>query len=315
MKKAAIVSLTLLIAIFFAGIVKDRILQSAVTIIATQFTGTSVHIDGFSLGLFSRSVRISGFKVYNPKGFSKTILADLSKINISYDLGALFRKKLHLPRLEIEIKEIGLEKNKKGQLNIDELRIVKEGKNQESGPSGKMPLHIDMLTLSIGRIVLKDYGPRGEPAIKVYDINTRKSYKNIPNAQQLAVLILAEPMKAAGIQGAKIYGVTMLAGVTVLPVAVAMTLIGRDSVQQDFTSSFDNAYKESLRLLEQKGRVTKKDKSQGIISATINSAQITAKIKEIAGGKTRVIVSARKYLFPKLEIAGGILYEIAEKLK
>ena len=315
MKKTIAILAMLFIVVFTGSILKDQIIKSAITVIATQVTGAPVHIDGFSLGVFSQSARISGFKMYNPKGFTPGILVDLSKINIRYDLGALFKKKLHLVGAEIEIREIDLEKNKEGKLNVDQLKVVRQGKVQRGKPAEQMPMQIDMLTLGIGRIVSKDHFPGGEPIVKVYDINIRKSYKNITSAQQLTALILAEPMKAAGIQGANIYGAAMLTGVAVLPVAVAVTLIGRDSVQQDFISTFDNVYAASLEVLKRKGKITREDKLRGVISATINSVQVTVKIKKNAGNNTQVIISARKYLFPKPEIAGCILYGILEKLK
>jgi len=315
MKKIRAILVIFCIAIFSVGIIKDQIIKSVITVIATQVTGSPVHIDGFSLGIFNQSVRISGLRMYNPKGFPKAILVDLPKINVRYDLNALLKKKLHLMSAGIEIREIDLERNKEGKLNVDELKVVKQGKKQGSKPSEQMPMQIDMLTLSIGRIVIKDYSAGGESIVKVYDINIHKSYKNITSAQQLTALILAEPMKAAGIQGAEIYGVTVLTGVAVLPVAVVATLIGRDSVQQDFISTFDNVYEKSLEVLKRKGKIAREDKSRGIISATINSAQITVKIRKKAGNKTQVVISARKYLFPKPEIAGGVLYGISEKLR
>lgn len=315
MKKTRVILVIFCVAIFSAGIIKDQIIKSAITIIATQVTGAPVHIDGFSLGVFNQSVRISGFKMYNPKGFPRAILADLPKVNVKYDLGALLKHKLHLLSVEIEIREISLEKNKEGKLNVDELRVVKQKEKQKSKPSKQMPFQLDVLSLSMGRIVLKDYNAAGEPSVKVYDINMRKSYKNITSTQQLAALVLAEPMKAAGIQGAAIYGAAMLTSVAVLPVTVAVTLIGRDSVQQDFSFSFDDVYEESLKVLKRQGKITREDKTRGIISATINSAQITVKISKKVDAQTQVVISARKYLLPKPEIAGGVLYKISEKLK
>ena len=315
MKKTVTVLVILLFAIFSGAIIKDQIIKSVITVVATQVTGAPVHIDGFSLGVFNQSVRISGFKMYNPKGFSRAVLVDLPKINVRYDLGALLKRKLHLVSAEIELKEIGLEKNKEGKLNVDELKVAGPGENQGNKPSGQMPMQLDTLTLGIGRIVLKDYSFGEEPGVKVYDINMRKSYENITSLRQLAALILAEPMKAAGIQGAAIYGVAMLTGVAVLPVAVAVTFMGKDSVQQDFYSTFDKAYEESLEVLSRKGKLTGEDKLRGIISTTINSAQVTVKIERKPDNKTQIVISARKYLFPKPEIAGGVLYEISEKLK
>ncbi|MFA5389423.1 MAG: hypothetical protein WC312_06725 [Candidatus Omnitrophota bacterium] len=315
MKKNSIKTLiVIIIVIFVLGIVKDQVVKAAVTIVATKITGAPVHIDGFSLGILTRSVKIKGLKMYNPEGFSKGILVDLPKINVSYDLGSLLRKKIHLANVDINLKELGIEKNKDGKLNVDELKVAKDGEKQKGEASEQMPMQIDVLKLKIGRIVLKDYSAGGEPTVKVYDLNTDKGYKNITSGQQLAALILAESMKSAGIQGAKIYGVAMLAGAAVLPVGIAATFAGKDSIQKDFATGFDKMYDTALAVLNQMGRVAKEDRPGGELSANINGAQVYVKIRR-EGNKTGVTISARKYLFPKPEIASGVLYNISEKLK
>lgn len=314
MKKIRKILIIAVVSIFALGIFKDQVIKSVVTVAATQVVGAPVHIDGLSLGVFKQSVRISGFKIYNPPGFSKSILVDLSKINVAYDLGALFKKRLHLFLVEIGIKEMGLEKNDKGELNVDSLKVVRQGSSQEAKASAQMPMQLDIVKLKIGKIILRDYA-RKDPTIKVYDIDIDKSYKNITSAQQLAALILAEPMKAAGIQGAKIYGVAMLAGVAVLPVSIAATFVGRDSVQGDFAVNFDRIFAVSSATLKRMGKVTREDKLAGTLSAVVNAAQVSLKVTKKSDNKTGIVVSARKYFLPKPAIAGGVLYEISEKLK
>lgn len=314
MKKIRKILIIAVVSIFALGIFKDQVIKSVVTVAATQVVGAPVHIDGFSLGVFKQSVRISGFKIYNPPGFSKSILVDLSKINVAYDLGALFKKRLHLFFVEIGIKEMGLEKNDKGELNVDSLKVVRQGSSQEAKASAQMPMQLDIVKLKIGKVILRDY-TRKDPTIKVYDIDIDKSYKNITSAQQLAALILAEPMKAAGIQGAKIYGVAMLAGVAVLPVSIAATFVGRDSVQGDFAVNFDRIFEISSATLKRMGKVTREDKLTGTLSAVVNAAQVSLKVTKKSDNKTAIVVSARKYFLPKPEIAGGVLYEISKKLK
>ncbi|MBU0503714.1 MAG: hypothetical protein ABH882_04825 [Candidatus Omnitrophota bacterium] len=315
MKKIIIVTVIIIISLFVIGLIKDQVIKSVITVVSTQITGAPVHIDGFSLGVFSQSVRITGFKMYNPAGFSKDILIDLEKVYVECDLGAIFKKKLHITNVEIELKQMGLEKNKEGKLNVDSLKVVEQANRQEGKAPEQMPIQIDMLKLGIGKVFFRDYSVAKEPVVKVYDINIHKNYKNISSAQQLAALIMAEPMKAAGIQGVAIYGVAMLSGVAVLPVAVAVRFAGRDSVEQDIRSPFDNVYNQSKAILQQKAKINRDDRPGGIISATINSVQITVRIRKKTDSLTQITVSARKYLFPKPEIAGGILYEISEKIK
>lgn len=315
MKKVIRISIIIVILIFALGIVKDQLIKSVVTVTASQVTGAPIHIGRFSLGLFKQSVHISGFKIFNPRGFPEGILVDLPKINVDYDLGSLINQKLHLIKVEIELKEMGLVKNKEGRLNVDELKVVKEGKKQQGKPSKQMAMQIDELKLGMGRIVLKDYSSGGQPVVKVYDINLHKAYKNITSAQQLTALILAEPMKAAGIQGAKIYGVAMLAGVAVLPVAIVATFAGKDSATADFSVDFDRVFDTSVGVLKKMGRVDREDKPAGLIVAEVNSAKVELKVSKKANNKSGVFVSARRYMLPRPEVAAGVLYEISEKLK
>jgi hypothetical protein len=73
-------------------------------------------------------------------------------------------------------------------------------------------MQIDLFTLSIGKIVYKDYTIGTEPGVRVYDVNRHKSYKNISTVQQLALLMLAEPMNIFVEKKAEILGVPMREG-------------------------------------------------------------------------------------------------------
>jgi hypothetical protein len=176
-------------------------------------------------------------------------------------------------------------------------------------------MQIDLVTLSIGKIVYKDYTIGTEPSVQVYDVNRQKSYKGIPTVQQLALLVLAEPMKAAAIKDAQIYGVTFVAGVAVLPVAVVATFIGKDNVQQIIDASFEHVYEISLQEIKRIGTITKNDASGGVIKANINGAMVALILRKGVDFKTEITISARKYMLPKLDIAAWVLYQIVDKLQ
>lgn len=300
------------IVVFFLaciGIFKNQIMKSVVTKIAVRLIGTPVHMDNFSFNLLSSSIHISGLKIYNPSGFPQGILLSCPKINVIYDRAAFLKQKLHFVFVEVELNEVGLTKNKEGKLNVDSLKVAQPAK-----PSKPMPMQIDLLTLGIGRIVYKDYSNGMEPAVRVHDVNIHKSYTNITSAEQLAVLIIAEPVKAAGIRDAKIYGVAMLTGVAVLPVGIAATFLGKDSVQQTMDASFEHVYEISLEVVKRMGTITKQDATNGVIKANISGAMVALILRRGSNHKTEITISARKYIFPKPDIAGGVLYQISEKL-
>ncbi len=318
MRKILRLIIIIIVILFTASFTKDLIIKAVVSVAAEQVTGAKVRIGSFSLGIFRQSVRIRNFIMHNPAGFSQGILVELPRIYVDYDISSLLRGKLHLSFVDVNVKELGLEKNKDGRMNVDSLKISQgqEPKQEKKrAPAKPLGMQIDVLNLEVGRIVSKDYSTQGEPSIKVYDINLKKSYRNITSAQQLAALILTEPMKQAGIRGAKIYAISTLAGAGFFPVTIATTLAGKDSSGQDFNLSRDALYRVCLAVLKDSGIVNKEDKIAYVITAEVEGANVTVRLEEKSPRITQVTISARKYLFPKPEIAKGILYRIAQKLK
>ncbi len=178
-----------------------------------------------------------------------------------------------------------------------------------------MPLQFDGLNLSIGSVLVKDYSKGGEPSIEAYDVGIKdKTYKNITSVQQFMVLVLVEAMKPTAIRSAGMYGAATVLGVAFLPAGVAGILTAKDNSQFDFNVSFDKAYNVSPDILKQMGTVKSEDKSAGLIKGKIDKNDITIKI-ERKERVTQVTVSARKFMLPQAQVAGGVMYKISEKLK
>jgi hypothetical protein len=320
MKKMVIMLILAVVLLTVFCVVRDFCIKSVVGTVATNITGAPVTIGSLSLSLVKQSIKITDFKMYNPKGFPKDILVDIPKIGVAWDIGALFAGKIHLRELDLEIKEIGMEKNKDGKLNVDSLKIVEEQKEaMQKGikPAKQLPMQMDVVDLAMGRVVDKDYSAGGEPVVKVYDINLKKTYKNITSAQQLAALIITEPLKAAGIQGVKTYGAAMLTGVAALPVAAAFAFTAKDYSQETFRADMDKVYTASLEAIKKSGIVKKevKAKSNSSIVGVVDGASVVCKLKALADSSIQVTISARKFALPKADIASGVMYKLKEELK
>ncbi|MFA5362702.1 MAG: hypothetical protein WC335_05580 [Candidatus Omnitrophota bacterium] len=311
MKKFLIVSVIAAISLVCITVFKNLIIKSVVTRAVSRIAGAPVHMDGFSLNILTSTIHISGFKMYNPGGFPKDILVSCPKINIIYDRAALFKRKRRFLLVEIELKDLGLVKNKEGKFNVDSLKIV-----EQSRSSPPIPLQINLLTLSIGKIVYKDYTAGAGPGERAYDVNRHKSYKGVLTAQQLALLVLVDPIKAAAIKNSEINGVDLLTGVAVLPIAVAATCIGKNNVHQIIDASFENVHKISLEVVKRIGTINQVDASSGgVIKANINGAMVVLVLRKSAGNKTEIMISACKYVFPELDIAAWVLYQIIDTLQ
>ncbi len=212
------------VILFALGILKDQIIKSMVTVAASRVVGAPVHIDGMSVAIiFNQSVRIKGFKLYNPEGFPKGVLLDIPQADIDYDLGAILKKDMHLPRLVLHLKEMTVIRNAQGALNVDALKVAQK----DEGPSQPaMPLRIDVATLDLGKVIVQDYSKGEEPKTVTYDIGIHnKTFKNITSAQQLAALVMVQSLGATTLKNAAIYGAASLRDVARLPMGVAEAVL------------------------------------------------------------------------------------------
>ena len=238
-KKAAISAGAVLAAalvIFFAG---NSIMKTAVSAGISKAAGTPAHIEKFSLDIFKSSLRMGGFKLYNPKGFPGGVLLDAPLIRVDYVPSSFFRKEPHMRLIEVNLKELAVIKGNDGKLNIDSLKPCQKKTTQpkEEKPAQEpMKLRIDTLVLSVGRVVYKDYTKGTEPFVQVFDVDMEgKTFTNIDNMQKLMALILVEAMKPTAIRGAAVCGAAAMAGIG---------LISKQKVKQILSQTF--LYKRNL---------------------------------------------------------------------
>ncbi len=315
--KIVIIILAVLIGL---SIVKDQIIKAAVQIGASRVLGTKVSVGGFSFGILRQSMRVRALKIENPQGFPKGSMLDVTEVGVDYDLAALLGGKLHFPLVILNLNEMVVIKNQDGALNVDALKVADK---KEAAPAAKpekasqpLSLQIDVLRLNVNKVIFKDYTQGQEPLVQVFDVHLKdKTYKDIKSAQQLAALIMVEAMKPTAIKGAKIYGVAAILGAGFLPAGIAGTLLGKDSAQAEFGSSFDKVYQTALEVMGKAGTIVSTNEPEGLIKADVNGRNVTAQIAKLDQGKTQITIAARKFLIPQPEVAQGILYQIQEKLK
>jgi len=121
----------------------------------------------------------------------------IPEIYIDYDLSALFRKKIHLKNVRINLKEFTIIKNQDGKRNIEYIKDLKKqgkpGKKQKSS-SKSAKLQIDNLELKIGKVIYKVYSGEKDPHISEYKINIDARYKNLKSTNEIVTLIIAKAM-------------------------------------------------------------------------------------------------------------------------
>lgn len=314
------------ILVLFAGVIvfRNPIIQWTVSTVASQVTGAPVVIDRLAVGIVKPTIRIKGFRVYNPEGFPDGILLNMEELSVDYDLPSLVKGRLHLPLLVVHLKEAVIVKNRYGALNVDALKFAqkpdassaKPAAGKEASSPAAFPMQIDIMKLDLGQVVFKDYTKGGEPVVTAIDARIHgKIYRNVTSAQQLATIIAVEALGPTAIKSAGIYAAATVLGVGFLPVGIAGVLVGKDSAIEVFETDVLTAYEASWKVVQRRGKVEHENKDKGMIKAAISGTSVVVSVSPGEPGKVRVKVTARRLMVPKPEIAKGILYEIGELMK
>jgi len=316
MKKVlvGVIVLGVIIAVLFAALLlsSDVLIQKAIT----EVIGAEVTIGHVLINPATHTLILKDFRVYNPHGFNiKELLAYLPEIRGVYNLDALLRdRKLHFLELSVYMKSLMVEKDIKNKLNIDSLKVY------ELDPKD-MPLRIDNLNITVDKVVYKEILKNGKPRVEIYEVNIKnQNFKDIPNVQQVVAKVIVESIRNTKIKSAAIFGAATTAGVVlagplVIPAAAAIILTGKDSYYTSFDTGYDTVYNTILQYAKNMNKKIHEDKRKGFIKGKMSGASVIIKVIKDTDAKTTVGVSARKFLLPAPRIAGGILYEITQKIE
>ncbi|MFH1790504.1 MAG: hypothetical protein ABH885_00765, partial [Candidatus Omnitrophota bacterium] len=185
----------------------------------------------------------------------------------------------------------------------------------------KLPVKADRFVLTADYAVSKDYTKGDKPFIQTFNVNIKDAaYDGFPSTEDITAKVVSEILHRTTIKGAKLFGVGVLAGALggwtlIVPAEAAVVLSDKDSYKTTFDYGFEDVYRVSLEVADELGKNVSEYKESGIIKGYMSGADVTIKIKKRNDNKSDITVSARKFFMPKPYLAGGILYEIAQKLR
>ena len=198
MKKLAIIFVAIIALIVLAGIAKDSVVKISVEKGIEVITWLRLSIRSVNVGILKTIVRVKDLKLANPAGFPDPTMVDMPEIYVHYDLPAILGGTVHLPEARLALKEFVVVKNEKGELNLNALTTVRaqrKGKAPAQETPGKAPaIQIDRLSLSIGKVIYKDYSRGGAPTTREFNINLNESFSNVDNPYTLASLIVVKAL-------------------------------------------------------------------------------------------------------------------------
>jgi len=192
--------LIIILCVFLVLIIgKNMVIKHVLAGGVKTLTGLKMHIDKTDVGVFSTKIALEGLTLYNPKDFPDKVMIEMPELYVDYDLGAMFKKNVHLSELRINLKEFVVVRNKDGSLNLDSLKVVKETKQESAQPDKKVKkakpdgsFQIDVMSLKIDKVIFKDYSVGDKPKITEYPVNINEKFTNINDPKKVANVIIVK---------------------------------------------------------------------------------------------------------------------------
>jgi len=197
MKKIVILVVIVLVTLFALSGIKNGIAKAAVAGGVRAMTGLKLNMRSMNVGIIKTLIGIKGLKLYNPPGFKDKLMVDMPEIYVDYDLGAFFKRKVHLQEVRLNLNEFIVVKSAEGKVNLDVFkkdRAKKEERPAKKKKSTRPKFQIDVLQLKVNKVIYKDYTQGPEPKITEYDVNIDERYENITNPQALVSIILVRTL-------------------------------------------------------------------------------------------------------------------------
>jgi uncharacterized protein involved in outer membrane biogenesis len=125
-------------------------------------TGMDTQIGNFKLALLAPTVRLQNVELANTPDFGGAPFLNISEIYIDYDRAALAEKEIHIKLMRINLAELDIVKNQKGETNV--YAFIKLPRNKSGAPvkfdfqkqTGYDFQGIDALNVSIGKVKFID---------------------------------------------------------------------------------------------------------------------------------------------------------------
>ncbi|MFC1699261.1 hypothetical protein ACFL1I_04800 [Candidatus Omnitrophota bacterium] len=234
MKKKVRMITIILVVLVVLSLGKNIIAKTTVSAGVRAITGLKLSMRSFNVGIIRTLIGIKGLKLHNPPGFKDKLMVDMPEIFVDYNLGAFLKGKIHLKELRLNLREVTVVKNEKGELNLDALKTVqtqKEGKSARKKEKGKTrEIQLDNLELKIGKVIYKDYSRGSPPAVKEFKLNLNENYTNITDPSSLVNLIVVKALMNTSIAALADFDLQGLQGTVGDTLASAQKVAARTAV-------------------------------------------------------------------------------------
>ena len=212
LKWIGFVVLVLIVALVAA---RSALIKGSAQKAIAKMTGFGLDVGGIHVGLVSPVFEIKDLKLNNPPDFPDAEAFEVKRVFVKYDLMSFMGDNPHLYEIDLNISKAVVVKKADGETNLERLEKAGEGqggkgegKKEEKTPEAKpVPeekkpapqVRIDLLTLKLGTVEVRDYSRGGDkPEVFTYELNVDRRFENVTDLNVVSTVIAAEILNNVG---------------------------------------------------------------------------------------------------------------------
>jgi uncharacterized protein involved in outer membrane biogenesis len=233
----AVFAVAVIGAVVVGSVVRKTVVREVTEAMAEQLSGFDVAVETMDVSLWRGTAEMTGLKVRNPVGYPEREAFDVERIYVKYAPLSFLGKEIHLKELLVDISRVMVVRNEQGETNIERLdgsrgidreatpvQVVRapdtpvtrppasspsgpvEGAEpSEAAPGGashrkraEKQVRIDDLTITLGRISVRDYATGGpEPISFDHTVNEVIQMSDVTDMDEVAEEVQARLMASA----------------------------------------------------------------------------------------------------------------------
>lgn len=185
MKTGRIVLIIFLLILLAAGITSfvlvrnlDRLAAEAIEQAGDELLAAGVSLDSAKVGILDGTLKLSGFVISNPEGYSSEPVLSVGTIVLDVDLGSLDGQVIVVQRIEILDPQVVYEVDSRGVSNLDVLQRRLEKKMPTSRGADNQRLIVERVDFRGGSITARAAAQPGLelvfdfPVVVMHDLGT-----------------------------------------------------------------------------------------------------------------------------------------------
>jgi len=210
LRNGLIVILVIVIFVILLLTGRNVLIKNTVKQGVRQAFGVELNTESLSAGFIRSDLRIENLMVRSPEGFYEEPMVKVRRIYLDYDFWPLLKRRIHAPNLEIAVEEIVIVKNHEGRLNLDEFRKRLKQRASPKARSADEPkekrapetdrVMIDLLSLSLERVVYKDYSLSPEAKVMTITVGIHDvQFENVRSSEDLIEKVISMALQKAAL--------------------------------------------------------------------------------------------------------------------